>query len=548
MRRQILHIVILVLLFILTAASAAPPRLVIVISLDQFRYEYLARFNTYFGAGGFRYLQENGANFTNATYKHASTSTGPGHAVILTGSYGNMNGIFSNNWYDRARKEVVYCVRDRESKVVGAPGEGSSPANLIGSTFGDELKLHQNFQSKVISLSHKDRAAILLGGKFADLALWMSDSAFVTSTYYRQDLPEWVRAFNTSGLVNSYFGKRWEKLLPESAYGMMDLDDAPYEDGSNGLGRVFPHPIRGDDSTRITSSYYGALLSSPFGNDVLAALARQAIVAEQLGERGVTDLMCLSFSCSDYVGHRFGPNSHEVFDFTLRTDRLLADLFAFIDKRIGLQNCVIVLTSDHGVSPAAGYLRAHAPQAQFIPAPRGSLKDYCEAVLSHGFGTHQSSGPWIDRIIGRNIYLNLSMLAEMSLPVDLVAAALADSLLRRPEIVAAFSSKQLLALTPRSTVELRMRNSFCPSRSGDVVYSLPPYYYGEGELSGSEHGTPYEYDAHVPLLIVGHGIRQGTFATEVGPADIAPTLSALIGVEFPAGRTGRVLAEAFAGQ
>ena len=544
MKRPLLSILALVLSCDLTAAPLTQPDLVVVISLDQFRYEYLTRFGTYFGTGGFRYLMENGANLANATYKHALTATGPGHAVILTGTYASMNGIVSNSWYDRTTKRNVYCVQDLSCRIVGGSGDGVSPANILVTTVGDELKLHHGFRPKVISLSSKDRAAIALGGKFADVALWMTDSVFVTSSYYGERLPAWVEEFNASGLVNSYFGKTWERCVPESAYAMMDVDDASYEDGSGGLGRTFPHPIVGENATAITASYYHALLASPYGNEILIALAERAIIAEKLGKRGITDLLCMNLSSNDYVGHRFGPHSHEVLDMSIRSDRLLADFFTFLDREIGLSSTVIVLTSDHGVGPAAGYLRTHAPKSMWPSPPQQSLKDYCEAALSHAFGRLRGSGSWIEKFISRNIYLNTAALAEKSIPLDVAANALADSLLTRPEIVAACSRSRMLVLAPQSPMELRMKNSFHPKRSGDVMYSFPPYYHGEGDWAGAGHGSPYEYDAHVPLLMMGEGIQPGMYVTEASPADIAPTLAALLGVEFPSGRAGRVLTEA----
>jgi predicted AlkP superfamily pyrophosphatase or phosphodiesterase len=543
MKRPRVLLLVLALLCGIPASSSPRPKLVVVISLDQFRYEYLTRFGTYFGPDGFQYLMRNGANLTNATYKHAHTSTGPGHTVILTGAYGNMNGIVANTWYDRTTGKDVYCVRDLSCHVVGGSGEGSSPANIMVSTLGDELKLHDAFRPKVISLSSKDRAAIPLGGKFADLALWMIDSAFVTSSYYRERLPSWVEAFNASSLVSSYFGRLWEKCLPESAYAIMDVDDASYEDGSDGLGRVFPHPIVGGNAAQITPSYYEALFSSPYGNEILIALAQRAVVAEKLGKREVTDLLCINLPSNDYVGHRFGPHSQEVLDISIRSDRLLADFFKFLDREIGLGDCLIVLTSDHGVGPVAGYLRTHAPLSMRAFSSQQPLKDYCEVALTNAFGALHGSGSWIARMISRGIYLNPAALAEKNISADLAAGALADSMLTRPEIIAAYSRSQMMALAAQSPVEFRMRNSFYPKRSGDVVYCFPPYYHEKGEWVGASHGSPYEYDAHVLLLIAGEGIQHGTYATEASPADIAPTLATLLGVEFPSGRAGRVLVE-----
>jgi predicted AlkP superfamily pyrophosphatase or phosphodiesterase len=525
-------------------ARSATPKLIVVISVDQLRYDYLVRFREHFGEEGFMYLFNNGANFINATYKHALSMTGPGHAVISTGSYGNQNGIFANNWYDVITKQDVYCVGDRSVDGVGNFSARMSPANLIGSTFGDELRIHSNFHSKVISVSIKDRAAVLLGGKLADGAYWMSDSSFVTSTYYMDDLPDWVSSFNKSELINSYFGRKWKRALPEAVYASMDKDDAPYEGVGNGLGRTFPHTITGDDTSRISSSYYWALLSSPFGNEILSSFAKEAMKAEKLGRRGFTDLVCIGFSSNDYVGHLFGPHSQEAMDITVQTDRILADLFAFIDTEVGLTNCVIVLTSDHGIAPIPEYLLAQNEHTDAGRLMQKTLMNYCTTALIGRFGQLKENQRWLDRITGCNIYLNRDMVRQKKLAIEQVTKALADSLLTMREIAASFTRQEMMALVGSSPIEQRMKRSFHRLRSGDIVYALKPYFIEGYSTTGTTHGSPYDYDAHVPMIIVGTGIRKGTFASEVSPADIAPTLSALLGVEFPAGREGRVLEEA----
>jgi predicted AlkP superfamily pyrophosphatase or phosphodiesterase len=532
---------VLLLVAILThSAFGATPKLILVISLDQFRYDYITRFEKHFEEGGFKYLMHNGANFTNSTYKHALNLTGPGHAVISTGSYGNENGIFANNWYDIRTKEDVYCVDDKTVNGIGRVSASMSPANLIGSTFGDELRMHSSSHSKVISISNKDRAAVLMGGKFANGVFWMSDSLFVTSTYYMDVLPDWVSSFNASGLINSYFGKQWKRALPETAYASVDKDDAPYE----GLGRTFPHTITGEDTTRISPSYYWAILSSPFGNEILATFAKKAIKAEKLGRRGFTDLLYVGFSSNDYVGHVFGPHSHEVLDMTVQTDHTLADLFAFVDTEVGLANCIIVLTSDHGVAPIPEYLLAQNENADAGRLPQKTLLDYCASILRGAFGKLKEDESWIDRITSGNIYFNRQTVRAKNLTIDDVAKVLADSLVYMHEVATAFTRQEMITLIPSSPTEERMKRSFHRLRGGDIFYILKPYFIAGYSATGTTHGSPYDYDAHVPMIFVGNGIRKGTFASEASPVDIAPTLSALLGVEFPAGREGRVLVEA----
>ncbi|MEW6510806.1 MAG: alkaline phosphatase family protein [Bacteroidota bacterium] len=526
------------------SAQPAPPRLVVVIIADQFPYDYLNRFGGSFGEGGFRRLIREGANFVNASYEHAITLTAPGHAVILSGAYGNRNGIVTNTWYDTSSHATAYCVEDTTVSAVGGTGKGRSPANLIGSTFGDELRIASGFAAKVISLSHKDRAAVLLGGKLANGTFWMSDSAFVTSTYYTSRLPAWVREFNASGLVNSYFGRRWEQSLPESAFGSCDVDDAPYENGGNGLGRVFPHPITGEDRNSITPSYYHALIESPFGDEILSAFAKAAVRGERLGLRGVTDLLCISFSSNDYVGHAYGPHSREVAEITVKTDSVIADLLRFLDREVGTGRYIVALTSDHGIAPIPEYLMRMREGAEAGRVRPDSISVTCEQALTARFGPLPKGVGWLEQRIDKNLYLSRQALRRRRVSPEKAARVAADALLRLRGIAAVYTREQLEQGVGCTLLDRKARHSYHPLRSGDLMYVLKPYYIeGSGHM-GSTHGDPYDYCAHVPLIIMGGPVKPGTYAAQATPADLAPTLSVITGVEFPAGREGRVLSEA----
>ncbi|HCV42989.1 MAG TPA: hypothetical protein DGH68_05860 [Bacteroidetes bacterium] len=535
---------LLLTLGVLFNSLIAAPKLIVVISIDQFRYDYLTRFGDYYGSGGFHYLLQNGASFSNATYKHAFNITAPGHAVILTGAYGDRNGIATNSWYDPRTNQKVYCVSDSTVSIIGAKGAGRSPANLIVPTFGDELRLHTGFKSKVISISQKDRAAILLGGKMANGVFWLIDSSFVTSTCYMTSLPSWVEKFNASGVVNSYFGKTWETVLPDNAHATMDIDDASYEVSFSTFGRSFPHPIRGDSETHLTQSYYRAVLTSPFGVDFLAQFAKAAIEGEHLGESPSPDLLCVSFSSIDYVGHDFGPHSREILEMAVQTDRILGDFLRYLDARIGLKNTLVVLTSDHGVTPIPEYIRSRHPTADVGRLSHARLHECCNAALAHSFGAPTGKQSWIKQLMDGNIYLDPDVIRAKNLDPDKVATALADSLMNLHEIALALPRQTILSCSSTSGLEAKMKRSFHPKRSGDVLFVLKPFFYIDDGSEGAEHGNPYEHDAHVPLILMGEGIRAGTYATEASPADIGPTLSALLGVEFPAGCEGRVLVEA----
>jgi predicted AlkP superfamily pyrophosphatase or phosphodiesterase len=540
----------LVLVATLAATTPAPagklttqPRLIVVITLDQFPYDYLARYEQFYGQGGFRYLLDGGAVFTNASYKHANTSTGPGHAVILSGTYARTNGISRNNWYDRNLGRSVYCVEDRSVSILGAKAEGRSPANFKGYTYGDMLRIGSAFKSKSISMSNKDRASILPGGKLANIALWQVDSAFVSSTYYVRELPPWVKKFNASGMLNSFFGKKWERSLPASAFALVDRDDAPYEDAPPGEGGTFPHPIVGDSASHITSSYYNSLMGSPFGAQALAALAREAVVGEQLGGRGVTDLLAVSFSSTDYVGHAYGPNSQEMLEMNVQTDRMLAGFFQFLDKQVGLSHCIIVLTADHGVSPIPSYVDQGIGRTIFQKLDTKGLKARAESLLTARFRRPQS-GKWIESFSGGALFIAPAALAEAGITAETAAGVVCDDLRLRPEVIAAYTRAHLLGMTGGSRMEQRIRNSFNDERSGDAIITFSPFWKDDPDEHGASHGDPIESDAHVPLLFRGAGIRPGIYDDDASPADIAPTLSALTGVEFTPLLEGRILREA----
>jgi predicted AlkP superfamily pyrophosphatase or phosphodiesterase len=521
-----------------------PPRLVVYIVLDQFPYEYLTRFRPSLGTEGFARIMNNGASFTNVLYAHANTSTGPGHAVLSTGAYGTVNGIVGNNWFDNRTGKMMYCVADSTVKILGGSGSGRSPANLQTLTFGDELRIATGFKGKVFSLSNKDRAAILLGGKYANCALWMRDSAFVTSTYYCAQLPEWVRKMNASGLINSYFGRQWERSLPIPAFQYCDTDSVDYENGENGMGTAFPHRVTGNDPNRITSSYYDALMTSPYGSEVLAAYARTAIREEHLGKRGVTDLLCVSLSATDYVGHHFGPHSWEILEMVVQTDRILSSFLKFLDKEIGLANCLVVLSSDHAVSQIPNYLTAASGRKVLQRVSYEGILAACESTLTASFGAPASGTKWVAGSANRSLSLSRRTLADRNVTPEQASILLKQMLINHKGIAAAYTRDEIEHLVPFRAVETRMKNSYLRARSGDVTVALLPIHVEMDDHKGATHGQPYESDAHVPLLIMGTAVKKGVYSQPAAPADIAPTLSALTGVEFTPGCQGRVLFEA----
>jgi predicted AlkP superfamily pyrophosphatase or phosphodiesterase len=519
------------------ASSTKKVRLVVGIVIDQFRADYLNRFSDQFGEGGFKRLLDGGAVFTNANFIQVPTYTACGHAMFMSGAVPAMNGIVGNDWYDRTTGRRVTSVSDDKTQLVGGrDGSGMSPHRLLGSTIGDELKLASTGQAKVIGLSYKDRSAILPAGKRPDAAYWFDGSTgnFVTSTYYRSELPDWLKAFNRDNHCFNYFGKKWEKMLPESAYARSDKDDAPYE--KSPYGTKFPYTINGGEAKPGTK-FIAQFEASPFANDHLVNMAKAAIEAEKLGADDVTDLLTISFSANDLLGHAMGPYSQEVHDMTLRTDRTLAELFGYLDKKIGLDQVVIALTADHGVAPIPEQVQ------QLGYGGRIEAKQITDAVtnaLNQRFGEEK----WVLQSVNGNVYLDETAIERRKLDAAEVEAVASKALLKLPAIVEAFTRSQILAgQMPNTAIARGVSNGFHPQRNGNLVIITQPFYF-VGESATTTHGSPYKYDTHVPVIFYGAGIAAGSFHTVSSPADIAPTLAALLKLETPSNAVGNVLTEA----
>ncbi|MBM4167348.1 MAG: hypothetical protein FJ218_10595, partial [Ignavibacteria bacterium] len=385
------------------------------------------------------------------------------------------------------------------------------------------------------------RAAIFPSGKFANAAYWIEDSMFTSSDYYMQSLSDWVKKFNAKKNIDSYFGTSWNKLLAEKEYNTLcDSDDAKYESDEDGLGLMFPHVIQGKEKTPKTKSYYEAFYTSPFCNDVLLQFAKETIENEQLGSRNVTDMLCVSFSANDYVGHNYGPHSQEVMDITIRTDRLLEDFFSYLDKRIGLKNCLITLTADHGIAPIPDYVKTRFPNADVGKITPKEIRFFTERFLNNTFGTFSDTTHWIDFVIHHNIYISEKACRMKNISIEQAANIIQDSLLQMTEIGDVFRSDELKNGSRQTPFYTKLKNSFYEKRSGDVFFVMKPYYQ-ENRGSNTTHGAPYHYDAHVPLIFFGKGISKKESSEDCAPIDLATTLSSLLGIEFPPMNEGRVL-------
>jgi predicted AlkP superfamily pyrophosphatase or phosphodiesterase len=464
--------------------------------------------------------------------------------VILTGSYGDANGIISNTWYDGTTHKAEYCANDSTAKLIGVGKEGRSPKNLLVSTVGDELKRATRGRSRVITIAGKDRSAIMLGGHDADAAYWTEDTLLVSSTYYLKQLPRWVQQFNAAGHVTKYRGATWSRILPPTDYDMVGPDDVPAEENAGGMGKTFPHHL---GSGTGQADFLDGFQTSPFENEVLVDFAIEAISQEGLGQHDVPDLLGIGFSANDLVGHSYGPDSHEMMDITIRTDRLLNRFFDFLSGRIGLDRVAIVLTADHGVAPLPELARGRDPRARGGRLDPAVIAAAAERALRARYGAPRrpeflEQPSWIMYQGWPWLYLNLEGLADRGIKVADAEKVAQRAVQGVRGVDRALTATELLRQRAART-HSRAELSFYPGRSGNIYYELSPYLLPEAQPVGTTHGSPWEYDTHVALVWLGGGIRPGTYGGNVSVADLAPTLSALLGIPAPSGSQGRVLKE-----
>jgi predicted AlkP superfamily pyrophosphatase or phosphodiesterase len=549
-------------------ARAARERLVLLIVVDQFRYDYLTRMGNLFESKGIGRLLRDGASWTEANYDQVPTFTAPGHASLMTGSWPSQNGIVANDWYERETGRKVSSVSDSSTKLFGGrPGAtGYSPRRLLCSTVGDELRLANTDRSKVIGISAKGRSAILPAGRHANAAYWFSSETgnMVSSTYYFSQLPEWVTRFNNRRLVDTWFGARWDRLLPEAEYlKRAGKDDLPWEnvDKASKDSNTFPHVITGG-STAPDLAFYRALDYTPFSNELLLTFAQEAITNEKLGGDDDTDVLSVSFSANDYVGHRFGPFSQEAMDMVLRVDRQIGTLLDYVDSRVGLQNTIVVFTADHGVAPVpehAIFLNLpgrRSQRAQFLKIVEDGLKARYgrkDRPATDYLQTFTNREAIELGLINYNFYLNREALRRDGIDLEECERVVGELAMQMPGAARYFTRTQLEnnRVSSADPIARRVLNGFYPQRSGDVIVVFEPYNMVFGvpddptdTRSTTTHGSPYSYDTHVPLIIMGRDVVKGSYRQAATPADIAQTLANLLKVQTPSCSAGRVLAEA----
>jgi predicted AlkP superfamily pyrophosphatase or phosphodiesterase len=542
--------------------QTARPRLVLLVVADQFRYDYLERFGDLFGQGGLRRLTREGASWADANYDHSLTYTAPGHATMMTGAYPALTGIIANEWPDLETGKKVTSVSDPSAKLLGGAqtDDPASPRRLMVSTLGDEMRLATNDRAKVIGISVKNRSAILPAGRHANAAYWLSRKAgeMVSSDYYFKKLPAWVEEFNATRPSDKFFGAKWERLLREAEYLKRAGPDAPSWETVKAAGDTnkFPHTITGGE-TKPGEAFYEALDHSPFTSDILVNFAKLAITNEQLGQDADTDVLTVSFSANDYVGHRYGPYSQEVMDVTLWFDRQLAEFLDFVDAKVGLRNTLIVFTADHGVAPIPDHAIAlnlnggRVKSADVLAVVRAAITGRYNPPNQTPDRTadyiyrYDDSGTMKDAFINGNLYFNRTALKRDGVKLDEIEQLACNAGLTLRGIARCFTRAQIEGgtISDQDPIVRRVLHGFYPLRSGDLVMVAQPFNI-LGSTETATHGTPYTYDTHVPLIIMGPGIKPGSYLEPSTPADIAPTLAALLRIQSPSNSAGRVLIEA----
>lgn len=506
--------------------SMDKPKIVVGLMVDQMRWDYLYKFQGRYTDGGIKRLLREGFSCENTLIQHAPTVTASGHASVYTGSVPAINGIIENAWYDREWGRKISNVEDTLVRIIGMPDHsGRSPRNLLTTTIGDELKLATNFQSKVVGIGIKDRSAILPAGHTGDGAFWSEEEGeFITSTYYMDELPDWVKSFNEFNWNDSLIPDGWHTLFPVETYELSTEDDKNYENSISGENRpVFPHTK-------------ARLSQTPYGNTLTLAFAKAAIEGYSLGEGDVTDMLAISLSSPDKIGHRFGPNSIEVEDNYLRLDRDLEEFFEYLDDRFGRNEYLFFITADHGVSQSPGFLEEHKLPTGFMN--KSEVTERVSKALKEKYGVLGIILAETDNLV----YLNYDVLDEKGLDRISVAQYIARELKKEAGIQNAFPTETIATTTLTARAKSMITNGYHPKRSGDV-FIVRSAGWKWGSRNGASHSDWYAYDAHIPLVWMGHGIKRGYTHRTIGMTDIASTIAALLKIQVPSGNIGEVITE-----
>lgn len=514
------------------------PKLVVGLVVDQMRWDYLYRFYNKYGNDGFKRLLNTGYSLNNVHIPYVPTVTALGHTCIYTGSVPAIHGIAGNDWTDKQTGKNVYCTTDESVRPVGTTNAkvGShSPKNLWSTTITDELRMATNFQGKVIGVSLKDRASILPAGHTPNGAFWFDDSSgdFITSSWYMNELPQWVRSFNAQNLPEKLVASGWNTLLPIEQYTESSPDNSAWE-GLLGSAKtpVFPYSnLAADYKDKKDNIRY-----TPFGNTLTLKLAEAAVEGEKLGGDDIVDMLAVNLASTDYAGHKFGPNSIEVEDVYLRLDQDLAQFFSFLDTKVGKGQYTVFLSADHGGAHSVGFLQEHKITTGFFG---DGMEKNMNAKLKEKFGVDKL----INAIDNYQIYFDRKLLKENKLDLDAVRDFTVEEIENDPNDLYAVSVTKVQQSTIPEPIKQRIINGINRERSGDIQLishdsMLPPY-----SKTGTTHSVWNSYDSHIPLIFMGWGIQQGESNKAYFMTDIAPTVSSLLKIQFPSGNIGNPITE-----
>lgn len=512
------------------------PKLVVSIVVDQMRFDNLDKYNGSYSDNGFKRLIREGFNLKNNHFNYVPTVTGPGHASISTGSTPKTHGIAGNNWFDKKTRKDVYCTTDLDYENLGGNAYSAkmSPNNLLVETLGDLNRIENDMNSKTISIAIKDRGSILMGGKKANAAYWFygkDKGEWVSSKYYMQELPDWVNSFNNSGFISTYI-REWNTLYDINSYNESRSDDNKFEKSFKGDPSVtFPYDL---NKLKDLNDGYDMLKETPFGNSLTTDFAIEAISNEKLGKDQYTDVLTISYSSTDYIGHNFGVDAKETQDAYLRLDLEIERLLNFLDSHVGKNEYTLFLTADHGAAKIPAYLNSIGVKSQNIE--EGTVKNILNDVLFKSFGSNQL----ISKIMNSQIYLNDNTINSLNLNLDIIEKTIINTLSQLDFIDKAYTSNEIINGNFDSGYELLIQNGYNIPRSGDIIFKLKENVISYGN-KGTTHGSGYSYDTHVPLIFFGKKIVQGESNVKTKITDIAPTIAKLLGLKKLSDSTGEVL-------
>ena len=514
------------------AAAIERPKLVVGIVVDQMRWDYLYRYQKRYTDGGFKRLLGEGFSCENTMIPYVPSVTAIGHTCIYTGSVPSIHGIAGNNFVKDGKK--VYCTDDDSVKPVGTTSVAAlmSPRNLWVSTIGDEMKIASNGRAKVVGVALKDRASILPAGHNPNGAFWFDDQTgcFITSSYYMDRLPKWVEAFNDKRLPKQYLSQKWNTLYPKNTYTESTTDENEYENGiREGVKATLPLNL-----PELYKKYgYGIIRNTPFGNSLTLDMAKAAIDGEQLGADDETDLLAVSCSSTDYIGHQVGTHAIETEDTYLRLDKAIADFLAYLDSKVGKGNYLVFLSADHGAMNNAAFLQDRRIPAGSWDAPATAKK------LNHVLAKeYPEAGDIVKTVMNYQVFFNRDVIKSKQLDFDNIKQTVVNVLKEDPSVLYACDMAKASTESIPEEVKSRIINGYNRERSGDVVIILKPNFYAHG-MKGTDHGAWNSYDTHIPLVFMGWGIKHGATTKQTFMTDIAPTIAAMLHVQAPNGCVGK---------